>query len=116
MICGIKLKCLAAGLGLAVLSGVACAEDGALNLSLPPSAPYAKDLQSFMLASNDTGSNTAKSNIAPAKVNPDFKEPWISGNKVHEYFGLATLLSVVATSLTAPGGCESNCTSQQQNS
>ena len=113
MRCGVKLRCMAAGFIFAALSGAVCAQDGELNLSLPPSSRQAKDLQSFMLVSSNEVAATAKTNIAPANLNSDFKAPWISGNKAHEYLGLATILSVVATSLTAPEGCHSDCSNQQ---
>ncbi len=115
MKCSIKLRRLTAGICLAVLSGMACAEDAGLNLALPPSGSNARDLQSYILASNDfASSSNAMRNLDSTKPNPAFKEPWISGSKVHEYLGLGTILSVIATTLTAPDGeCESNCASQQ---
>lgn len=110
--CGIKVRRVAAGICFAVLSGMACAEDAALNLALPPSGPYAKDLQSYVLASNDAVPVTVKTNVASAKPNSEFKEPWFTGSKVHQYLGLGTLLSAAATALTAPNGCKTNCANQ----
>ena len=107
------LRRLAAGIFLAVLSGGGYAGDSGLNLALPSS--NAKDLQSFILASNElSSSSNAMTNVASAKPNPTFQESWLSAGKVHEYLGLGTLLSVIATSLTAPdGNCNSNCANQQ---
>jgi hypothetical protein len=110
-----KLRRFVAGIFLAGLSGMAHAEDTGLNLALPSSKSNAQDLQSYIVASNDlSSSSNAMTNIASAKPNSTFQEPWISGSKVHEYLGLGTLLSVIATSLTAPNGdCKSNCANQQ---
>ncbi len=32
----------------------------------------------------------------------NFKEPWFTGNKIHEYLGVTTLATALATALTAP--------------
>jgi len=104
----------AAGLCLALLTGMAKADESELKLSLPPDMSHAKDLQSYMLASNDTGSSTAKMNTASIKAGSEFKQSWLTRNKVHEYLGLGTIVSALATALTAPDGeCKANCTNQQ---
>ncbi len=85
--------------------GLAChasfAADSALDLSVPAASASPK---SFMLASNDSGVPAA--NVAPAAA-AEFSEPWMSGDKLHQYMGWTTLALVAATALSAPGeGCE----------
>jgi hypothetical protein len=111
MIYVIKLGYVAAVFCLAVLSGMAFAEDTPPNPALAPSTPYAKEVRS-MVASDDAPPETANANVPSINPNAGFKEPWISGAKVHEYLGLATLASTIATSLTAPDSCHSNCSNQ----
>jgi hypothetical protein len=113
MIAATKLKSFLAGFGFVLFAGMAFAENGELNLSLSHKRTDAKDLQSFMLASNETVASPAKFNLAAAKPASDFKEPWISANKTHQYLGLATLASVIATTMTAPDNENNNSSNQQ---
>jgi hypothetical protein len=55
---------------------------------------------------------TLNTTLPPGVVNDDVKTPWISTSKVHEYLGVATLISTVATALTAPNSCHTNCSNQ----
>jgi hypothetical protein len=103
----LNLGCIAAFFCLAVLSGMAFADEKQTNANELPSVPYAKQVQS-MVAADDGDTTTGKSNIPSGNPNADFREPWISGSKVHEYLGLATLGAALATSLTAPSSCHSN--------
>lgn len=108
---GNQLRCLAAGFIFTLVAGAAYAEDGGSNPSQLPGVPYVKAVRS-MLASDDAASAMAKARSGSAQSNSEFKEPWISGFKVHEYLGLATIGSAIATSLTAPSSCHTNCSSQ----
>lgn len=106
---------IALGLCLTVLAATAQARDVALNPSAPPGADSirARDLQSYILAENEVPDTNATRNVASAaparKV--EFSEPWISLNKTHEYLGVATIVSALATMATAPE-CVTNCSNQ----
>ena len=104
---GVSLKCLAAILCWPVLSSLAYADDVNKPLAVDPIAPYAKQVQVAM-ASENTNKSTVPANPNP---NLNFKAPLITGSKVHEYLGIATLVSTLATAMTAPD-CKSNCQSQ----
>jgi hypothetical protein len=78
------------------------AADRALDLSLPAATAQPK---SFMLASNDTADVAAANVIAPAPA-AAFDEPWLSGDKLHQYMGWTTLALVAGAAFTAPEGCE----------
>lgn len=104
-----NMKGLAAGICLSAWAMGANAQDNLVDLAYPSSA-YTKDLPSFVLAANDTQQAKASSKQAPVATNSDFKESWLTGNKVHQYLGLATIIAAVATAGSAPGeGCETNC-------
>jgi len=42
----------------------------------------------------------------------EFKAPWLTTSKTHRYLGIATLVSSMATALTAPNSCETNCSNK----
>lgn len=50
--------------------------------------------------------------LPPGSAADDFKEPWLTTNKAHKYLGIATLVSSMATALTAPNSCETNCSNK----
>lgn len=99
MKCSVIFRNAALGLCLAVLSGMAAAED----------------MQSYVLAQNAAPTSNATQNVAtatPAKP-VEFKESLYSLNKVHEHLGIATIIAAGLTALTAPEGCEANCQNYQ---
>ena len=101
----------AAMLCLAALSGNALAQEPTFDLPLTSSA-YVKDYESFKLAAaNDSDMLVNKSgSAAPAVGATPFEPPLITGNKVHKYLGLGTIVFAALTAMTAPDdGCESNC-------
>jgi hypothetical protein len=101
----IDLTGFAAILCLAMASGMAFADDDSSKPMPPTSTPYTQQVRK-MVASDDALPNKANN------PNANFKEPWLTGADVHEYLGLATLGSALATALTAPGTCHSNCANQ----
>lgn len=118
-----KVRNMAAGICLTVLSGMVYAEDTATNLALPTDASfYTNNFRSlksqsfnsktFMLAANE-GDAAVQSlaGVTPA-ITPaaEFSPPWMSGRKAHQYLGLGTVVLAGLTALAAPGeGCEQNC-------
>jgi hypothetical protein len=104
----IKLKSTLAGLCILAASGAVHAQDAALNLSLP-SEP--KAAHSFMLASNDTASANLPASVTHSTPSAEFQAPLFSGDKLHQYLGLTTLVLAGLTAVTAPGdgGCEGVC-------
>jgi len=61
----------------------------------------------------DTAVATPLNTTLPAgSAEEHFKEPWLTTIKAHQYLGVATLLTSMATALTAPGSCETNCTNK----
>jgi len=93
-------KKIVASLCFALACNTAFAADSALDLSLPAATASPK---SFMLASNDT----LPTGVTTAAPKAEFSEPWMSGDKLHQYMGWTTLALVAATAFSAPGeGCE----------
>jgi hypothetical protein len=101
----------AAVLFLAALAGTVFAQDAALDLPRASSA-YIRDYESFKLAANDQETLVKKSNSAAPEVKrSEFEPSWLTGSKVHQYLGLATIAGAALTALAAPdSGCEHNCT------
>ncbi|MGB8516934.1 MAG: hypothetical protein WCD45_03500 [Gallionella sp.] len=107
-----KLKSRLAGLCMLAASGAACAEDAALNLSLPPEA---KAAHSFLLASNDSTSANLPPSVTHSTPTAEFEPPMFSGDKLHQYMGLATVVLAGLTAVTAPSsGCEGVCPATTQ--
>ena len=103
----IKLKKTLLGLCILAASGMAHAEDAALNLNLPADN---KAAHSFMLASNDPASANLPASVTSASPTVEFEPPMFSADKLHQYMGLTTIALVGLTALTAPdSGCEANC-------
>lgn len=99
-----------AGAVMLAWTGLAGAQEAALDLSTPAQA-YAQRAMPMMLAAND-GAATAKtsSNIVKPAAQPEFEPSLITGSNAHMVLGLATIVSALATGGTAPGeGCETNC-------
>jgi hypothetical protein len=92
----------AAVLFLAALAGTVFAQDAALDLPRASSA-YIKDYESFKLAANDQETLVKKSSSAAPEVKKsEFEPSWLTGSKVHQYLGLATIAGAALTALTAP--------------
>ncbi len=104
----------AAMLGLAALSGNAFAQEAVFELP-SASGTYIRDYESFKLAANETGRPMKQSaNAAPEVKKSDFEPSWLTGSKMHQYLGLATVIGAGLTMMTRPGeGCEHNCTGTQ---
>lgn len=100
----IKLKSTLAGLCILAASGLARAEDSALNLSLPAET---KAAHSFILASNEAPAANLPASVTSSTPKAEFEPPMFSGDKLHQYSGFATLALVALTAVTPPGeGCE----------
>ena len=108
---GIKSICIAA-LCMAILSGTAAAQDQAADLpSL--SSEYIKDKESFRLAANDTNILKEKPEAAAATKQTEYESPLFTGNKMHQYLGIATVAAAAGTFLTHFHPCEGpNCGAQ----
>lgn len=104
----IKLKSTLAGLCILAASGAVHAQDAALNLNMP-SEP--KAAHSFMLASNDAASANLPASVTHSTPSAEFQAPLFSGDKLHQYLGLTTIVLAGLTAVTAPSseGCEANC-------
>ncbi len=99
----------AVGMCLAVFSGTVLAQDAAVTLPSASSA-YIKDYEAFKLAANETDVQGKKStSAAPEVKKSEFEPSWLTGSKTHQYLGLATIVGAGLTALTAPEGCENNC-------
>jgi hypothetical protein len=96
---------------LETLSGTVCAKDAAFELPTVSGA-YIKDHEWFKLAANDKEILSKKPNdVAPEVKKSEFEPSWLTGGKVHQYLGLATIAGAALTALAAPDdGCEKNCT------
>jgi hypothetical protein len=116
MKCSTKFRSIASGIFLAVLAGTAYAGDTALDQALPSNTSgFPHDMQSYVLAANDTTVATPDVVNATASAKPmvarEVRDPWFTADKVHEYLGLGTVILAAATAATAPDGCETaNCT------
>lgn len=94
-------KKIVASLCLALACNASFAADSTLDLSLPAASASPK---SFMLASNDSAAMPAS--VASTAPKAEFSEPWMSGDKLHQYMGWTTLALVAGAALTASEGCE----------
>ncbi|MBI5430364.1 MAG: hypothetical protein HY938_07890 [Nitrosomonadales bacterium] len=97
---------IAGGIGLAMLSGWACADVALPDAALPTNAAiYTQNSKSYMLALNEGGVVIGQAN-APATasaVQPaEYEPPFFSGSNAHKYMGLTTVALVGLTALTAP--------------
>jgi len=113
---------IAAGICLAVFSGLVHADDAAANLALPTAASfYAKDFQSlkshgfdpqpvgsrpYLLATNEDDALLGGPGVTTASSGTGFKPPWMSGRKAHQYLGLSTVALAGLTMLAAPDDAE----------
>jgi hypothetical protein len=95
-------KTLFASACFALASNMACAADSTLDLSLATATDSPK---SFMLAANDAVTMPAANVTSPA-TQAQFAEPWMSGDKLHQYMGWSTIALVAGAALTAREGCE----------
>ncbi len=121
-----KVVNIATGICLATLSGMVHADGSALNPVLPTAASfYTNNFQSlksqsinsqsvkstaYLLATNEDDALLGQE--GPTTVTPatEFKPPWMSGRKAHQYLGLGTVALAGLTMLAAPGeGCDHNC-------
>lgn len=102
----IKLKSTLAGLCILAASGVAHAQDAALDLSMPAES---KASHSFILAANDTPANLPAS-VTSSTPKAEFEPSFFTADNLHQYAGWTTLALVAGAALSAPGeGCEANC-------
>ena len=123
MKCRVEFRNTIVGIFLSALSGIVYASDS-VNLDLPTAASfYTHHFQSlksphfnstaYMVAANETDSVQGQADI-PSIPATEFHPPFISGRKIHQYFGLGTVVLAGLTVLAAPGeGCE-NCSSSSQ--
>lgn len=98
-----------AGAAMLVWTGLAGAQEVALDLSTPAQV-YAQRAMPMMLAANDGAmtKETSSNIIKPAQE--EFEPALFSGSNAHLVLGLSTIAAAVATAATAPGeGCETNC-------
>ena len=122
----IKFGSVVAGICLAALSGMAHADDTAVNPQLPTAASFytdnfkllksrSVDSQSsisspILLAANEGDAIPGQAGVTPAIPAAQFEPSWMSGRKAHQYLGIGTVLLAGLTAMSAPGeGCESNC-------
>ncbi len=104
-------KKIVASLCFALACNATFAADSVLDLSVPAATAQPK---SFMLAANDTA-DVAVANATTPAPKAEFSEPWMSGDKLHQYMGFTTLALVAATAFSAPEGCEgANCANTTQ--
>ena len=105
---------IAAGICLATLSGMVCADDTSMNLELPTAASfYTHNLQSlksgsfnppaYLLAANEGDAVKEQAGVTPVTPAAEFEPPWMSGRKAHQYLGLGTVLLAGLTAMAAPG-------------
>lgn len=101
----------AAMLGFAALTGTSHAQETTFDLPLTSSA-YVKDFESFKLAAaNDADVLVKKSNsAAPELKKSEFEPAMFTKSNAHKYLGLGTIVLAGLTAMTAPEGCEHNCT------
>lgn len=117
-----KVVNIATGICLATLSGMVYADDTAVNPALPTAASfYTNNFQSlksqsfnsqsfdstaYLLATNEDDALLGQE--GPTTVTParEFKPPWMSGKKVHQYLGLGTVTLAGLTMLAAPDDAE----------
>lgn len=95
-----------AALCLAPLYGTAQAQDQAIDVPRMTSG-YVKDYESFKLAANDSEVLVKKPHsTSPVVKQAEFEPPLFTGNKVHQYLGLATVAAAAATFATHIDNCE----------
>lgn len=117
-----KVVNIATGICLATLSGMVYADGSAVNPALPTAASfYTNNFQSlksqsfnsqsvkstaYLLATNEDDALLGQG--GPTTVTPatEFKPPWISGRKAHQYLGLGTVALAGLTMLAAPDDAE----------
>lgn len=103
-----KYRKAAIGICLMAISGMVYADEMAAYLPTPASF-YARDILSsnprhYLLAANerDAGQGSTSVVAVPATPAAEFKPPWMSGRKLHQYFGLGTVALAGLTVLAAP--------------
>jgi hypothetical protein len=113
----LKVRNIAASICLVTLSGMVYADDTVVNLELPTAASfYTRSIQTlnsqsfntptYLLAANDGDDVLGQANVTPHPAT-EFKPPWMSGRKAHQYLGLGTVVLAGLTMIAAPGeGCE----------
>lgn len=100
---------VATGVVLLASAGMAQAQDTGLDLASPAQL-YVQASRPFMLASNETSVvlKKEKSSAATAPAS-NFEPPLLTGSNAHMVLGLATIVAAGLTAMTAPDGCEHNC-------
>jgi len=103
------------GAVLALMAGVAQAQDTADEIIMPQSAAMfheASPAPSYLMAANGApAASNAGATAASAAAKPaEFDEPIFTLNKTHKFLGVSTIVAALATAMSAPGeGCEANC-------
>lgn len=135
---GFKFRDFVAIICLAILSGMAYADETAVNLALPTAASfYTRNLPSlnsqpfyshtfnsqsfnaqsfnsaaYLLAENEADVVHEQAEVTPVIPAPEFQPPRMSGRKAHQYLGLSTVVLAGLTVLAVPeDGCD-NCSQQ----
>ncbi len=100
------------GLCLLALSGAAWAEGSPVELPTL-SSEYIRDQASFRLAANHQTELVRQTGEPVVTAKPEFEPPMLTGSKVHQYLGIATIGAAAATFLTHFHPCEGpNCGAQ----
>ncbi len=98
-----------AGAVMLAWTGLAGAQEAALDLSTPAQT-YAQRAMPMMLAANDSMVTTETSSNIVKPTQEAFEPSLFSGSNAHLALGLSTIAAAVLTAATAPGeGCEQNC-------
>jgi peptidoglycan/LPS O-acetylase OafA/YrhL len=108
---------IAVSICLTTLSGMVYADDTVVNLDLPTAASfYTRNIPTlnaqsytpaYLLAATDGDAVLGQANVTPHPAE-EFKPPWMSGRKAHQYLGLGTLALFGLTALTAPDNERNN--------
>lgn len=103
-------------IGLSLFASASNAADNiTLNLSLPGSNNESVYSKSFLLADSEVSSIDSRNTIVAVTPAAEFEPKLITGKKIHEYMGLATLALAGLTLLTAPDGdCNYSCNNANQ--
>lgn len=91
-----------AGAVMLAWTGLAGAQETAIDLSTPAQA-YAQRAMPMMLAANDSAATTkTSSNVVKPAAQPEFEPSLFTGSNAHMVLGLATIATALATGLNTP--------------
>lgn len=109
---GGSFKLFVATMACAGLCATAQAQETEFDLPLA-SSPYVRDYEAFKLAAaEDAQAATPMNAVAPPLDRKDAEPGRLTASDMHKYLGLATIVGAALTAMTAPEGCENNCTAQ----